>query len=265
MITLPLAAALAAAVLCTSFLSGIFGMAGGLILMGILLALMPVAAAMVLHGITQMASNGWRAWLWRAHINWPIAIHYAAGAIAAALALAALRFTPTKPVTLIILGLTPFAGLLLPSRFVPDVRRRLPAFGCGAVCTALMLLAGVTGPIIDVFFVRSNLDRKQLVATKATVQVLGHLLKIAYFGRVLAGDNAEVAPVAALLAIALAVVGTHLSRRVLDAMNDHQFRTWSRRLITATATFYLIQGFYLLFIEWRDAAWAVASTTVALS
>src|SRR5262245_47339589 len=129
MITLPVAAALAAAVLCTSFLSGIFGMAGGMILMGILLAVIPVAAAMVLHGITQMASNGWRAWLWRAHIGRPIVVHYAAGAVVAALILAVLQFTPTKPTALIILGLTPFAGLLVPSRFAPDIRRRLHAFG----------------------------------------------------------------------------------------------------------------------------------------
>ena len=61
MLTLPLAAGFAAAVLFTSFLSGIFGMAGGMILMGLLLAMLPVATAMLLHGITQLASNGWRA------------------------------------------------------------------------------------------------------------------------------------------------------------------------------------------------------------
>ena len=54
----------------TAFLSGLFGMAGGLILIGVLLALMPLPTAMVLHAITQMASNGWRAFLWRAHIRW---------------------------------------------------------------------------------------------------------------------------------------------------------------------------------------------------
>ena len=42
-------------VLGTSFLSGIFGMAGGMILMGLLLMLMSVPAAMILHGITQAA------------------------------------------------------------------------------------------------------------------------------------------------------------------------------------------------------------------
>lgn len=49
------------AVLATSFLSGVVGMAGGMILMGILLMMMDVTAAMVLYGVTQIAANGWRA------------------------------------------------------------------------------------------------------------------------------------------------------------------------------------------------------------
>jgi uncharacterized membrane protein YfcA len=39
----------------TAFLSGIFGMAGGLILIGVLLVILPVPEAMMLHGVTQMA------------------------------------------------------------------------------------------------------------------------------------------------------------------------------------------------------------------
>ena len=51
---------IAVVVLITSFISGILGMAGGMILMGVLLALLPLPAAMVLHAVTQMASNAWR-------------------------------------------------------------------------------------------------------------------------------------------------------------------------------------------------------------
>ena len=47
MSTTVLAVILAASALVTSFISGILGMAGGLILMGILLALMSVPAAMM--------------------------------------------------------------------------------------------------------------------------------------------------------------------------------------------------------------------------
>src|SRR5215468_8242440 len=228
MLTLPFAAALSAAVISTSFLSGIFGMAGGMLLMGILLLLMPFAAAMVLHGVTQMASNVWRAWLWRAHIEWCIAGYYALGAINAALGFAAIAVVPDKATALIILGLLPLVGLMLPRHLTPDISRPGHGFGCGIVCTTLQFMAGVSGPVLDVYFVRSNLDRRQLVATKAAIQGLGHFLKVAYFGQLLAGSTDTVAPAAIVLAVALALVGTQLSRPALDAISDTQFRIWTR-------------------------------------
>src|SRR5215510_2750152 len=62
--------ALCMTMVATAFLSGLFGMAGGLILIAVLLALLPLPAAMVLHAVTQMASNGWRALLWHRHCRW---------------------------------------------------------------------------------------------------------------------------------------------------------------------------------------------------
>ena len=54
----------------TSFVSGIFGMAGGMILLGILLAVLSVPDAMALHAVTQMTSNGWRGLLWIRYVRW---------------------------------------------------------------------------------------------------------------------------------------------------------------------------------------------------
>ena len=56
----------------TAFLSSIFGMLGGLILMGVLISFLPVGPAMVLHGLIQATSNGYRAWINRKDINWKI-------------------------------------------------------------------------------------------------------------------------------------------------------------------------------------------------
>ena len=69
----------------TALLSGIFGMAGGLVLMGALAFVLPVSAAFVTHGLLQLVANGWRAILHRQHIAWPIIWNYAiASAVAAA-------------------------------------------------------------------------------------------------------------------------------------------------------------------------------------
>ena len=61
----------------------------------------------------------------------------------------------------------------------------------------------------------------------------------------LSGEH--VAPAAALLAMALAPVGTQLSSRALDAITDEQFRKWSRWLITSLAAFYLVSGVAMQF------------------
>ena len=73
---LAIAALLGLTVFATSFLAGIFGMAGGMILMAVLLAFMPVPQAMMLHGVTQVTSNLWRAVLWRAYVEWRIVLRY---------------------------------------------------------------------------------------------------------------------------------------------------------------------------------------------
>ena len=78
-----LAASLSLLMIFTALLSGVFGMAGGLILIGVLLVVMPLPQAMVLHAVTQMASNGWRAILWWRHIEWKIAAASVVGSVVA--------------------------------------------------------------------------------------------------------------------------------------------------------------------------------------
>ena len=62
----------------TATVSGVLGLAGGLLLLGALLLVLPVAVAFVVHGLLQLVSNGWRAFLQRAHIAWRSVAWYAA-------------------------------------------------------------------------------------------------------------------------------------------------------------------------------------------
>src|SRR5258705_1143454 len=66
-------------ILLSSFISGTFGMAGGMVLLGVLLIYFPVSAALVLFSLIQFASNGWRAVLWWRFVLWPIFFPYVAG------------------------------------------------------------------------------------------------------------------------------------------------------------------------------------------
>lgn len=241
-----LAAVLAVSATVTSFISGILGMAGGLVLMGILLALLPLPAAMMLHGITQLASNAWRGFLWREHIDWRVFRGYLWGSLAMLALFATFQFVVSKPVALITMGLTPFLALLLPESLHLNVERRGHSSACGAICSILSLTAGVSGPILDVFFVRSKMTRHAVVATKATTQSLSHILKIVYFGGILTIGRGVVEPWLGVMMVAFSVLGTSLSARVLERMSDASFRMWTRRVVMTIGVVYLASGVMML-------------------
>jgi uncharacterized membrane protein YfcA len=233
-------------VLVTSFLSGIFGMAGGLILLGVLLIILDVASAMILFGTTQLGANGWRAFLWRGHVVWQLVWGYIAGALAMFGLMKIVAFLPDKAMVYIGLGVLPIAGIFVPPTWRPDITRRFMPFTCGAFIMALQLMAGAAGSVLDIFFQRSPLDRKAIVATKAITQVIAHICRIAYFGSFAIPGNDVLPWWIYVGGIALALAGTSLAAEVLHRMTDESFRRWSRRLILTISVVYLARGLWLL-------------------
>ena len=168
--------------LATAMLSGVFGMAGGMLLMGAYTALLPVASAMVLHGATQLVANAGRAViLWRA-IYVRGFCYYVAGALLAFALLSRVRYVPDPLVVFLGLGLVPFVAAALPARAL-DFERPGAAFLCGVQVASVQMLAGAAGPLLDVAFVRTRLSRTQVVATKSITQVFSHALKLVYSRR----------------------------------------------------------------------------------
>jgi len=233
-------------VLGTSFISGIFGMAGGLILLGVLLLFMDVVPAMILFGIIQMGANGWRALLWRQHVRWDLVGRYLLGATASFLVMRLVAFVPDKAVVYLGLGILPFAAELLPRSLWPDITRPWGPYICGVVIMVLQLLAGAAGHILDMFFNRSPMDRKGIVGTKAVCQTTAHLFRVLYFGSLASSFDGHVPIWAIGAALALAFAGTSLAARVLERMTDADFRMWSRRVVHAVAVVFLVRGLWLL-------------------
>jgi uncharacterized membrane protein YfcA len=239
-------AVVAIAVFGSSFISGIFGMAGGMILLGVLLLFMDVAPAMVLYGVIQMASNGWRATLWLRYVDWAIVWRVLVGSTVAFLLLRSLALLPSKATVYLTLGLLPFAADLLPKRVSLDISRPGVAYAAGALILFLQLLVGAAGHILDVFFQRSPLERKAIVATKAVTQVSGHVYRILYFGSFAATFDASIAWWDSLAAIGISLAGTSLAARVLARMTDAGFRTWSRRVTVGVCLTYLARWLWLV-------------------
>lgn len=238
----------AAFVVCMAFvtatLSGVFGMAGGLVLMGALALVLPVQAAFVSHGILQLVANGWRSILHRKHVRWDIVGWYALASLIAGLIVAGLSFTPSKPLLFLLLGLVPFLTWLPQGWINLDAARPPQAFLSGLTVTGLNLTAGVAGPLLDIFFVRTELTRHAIVATKAATQVFAHLAKILVYGAPLVTGVAIGMPPLWVFAIAipLSMAGTYVGGLILDRMSDVNFKRWTRWIVTAVGVSYLIRA-----------------------
>lgn len=237
-------------VLGTSFLSGIFGMAGGMILLGVLLLYMDVVPAMMLFGVIQGAANGWRALLWRQHVAWGIVARYIVGALVAFFIMRSVAIVPDKAMIYICIGVLPFAADLLPEKWAPDITRPSGPYVCGLVILTLQLIAGGAGHILDMFFQKSDLDRRGIVGTKAVCQTLAHVFRLLYFGSfaasITAAFTADVPWWAYVAAVTLAFTGTTFAASVLERMTDANFRAWTRRIVQVVALTFLARGIWLL-------------------
>ena len=246
--TLPAALFVICMAFVTAMLSGVFGMAGGLVLMGALALVLPVQAAFVTHGILQLVANGWRAFLQRKHVRWDIVGWYALASLIAGGVVALLSFTPSKPLLFLMLGLVPFLTWL-PQKWINlDAGKPFQAFLSGLTVTGLNLTAGVAGPLLDIFFVRTELTRHAIVATKAATQVFAHTAKILVYGApLLAGTGVGLPPLWVFaLAIPLSMAGTAVGGLILNRVSDVDFKRWTRWIITAIGISYLVQAAQLM-------------------
>ena len=234
----------------TAFLSSIFGMLGGLILMGILISFLSVGPAMVLHGLIQATSNGYRAWLNRTDINWKIILALLIGSSVCLIILFFIAFKPSEILVIFALGLLPFIAWAVPKELSLDITKPFVSFFAGGVVVGSNLISGTGGPILDIFFQKVDMTRHQVVATKAVAQTIGHVSKIIFFGGLLTAFSFEnwPEPDFLLVLIILSMVGTTLGKRVLDIIDDKFFFRWTQIIVLSIGAIFIVRGLFLLFM-----------------
>lgn len=221
-------ALLVLAAFATAVVSATVGMAGGLMLLGVYLVFLDVPTATFLHGVTQLFANGLRAGLRPAAIHWQGLPWYILGAAAAWLGLRGVAVVPDVAWVYLGLGLLPFVARLAPRHPALDFVHRRGATLVGFLVTGMQVFFGVAGPVLDVFFAETTLDRKGVVATKAATQTLSHLGKVAWFLPLLTEPPA---PGRLLAILAAAAAGTFVGGRLLDRWSEEAFRRRSGQLL----------------------------------
>jgi uncharacterized membrane protein YfcA len=238
-------AVLLVSVFLTSMLSGIFGMAGGLVLLGILLLILPVGTAIAVQGAIQLVANGSRAYFSRAYIELRVLAIMTGGLVTAVIGLFIIRYTPDLATVCITIGLLPILLWIPQSWLALDASKPHHAFICGLLGGGINLAVGVAGPTIDMFFIRTPMDRRTIIATKAAAQVVNHAAKIAFYW----SATASLAPfewAAIALAAPFAVLGTSAGHWVLQRLTDANFKRWTRLIVSAIGIYYLARGISLL-------------------
>ena len=223
-------------------------MAGGMIFMGIIASIMGVSEAMVVHGAVQSVSNSSRAWMLRADIRWDILGFTFLGALPAIGLLALVAFVPNKATLFIVLGLLPFILWLPKGVFQGDAAKPSHAMICGAIVMGLNLSAGVAGPALDFFYVKTTLTRKEIVATKAVTMFASHMVKIIYFGLpliVTAGLSTLPPLWVFAAAVPFIISGTYIGTRILHRLSDIHFKSYTKYLVTVIGVIYLWRGLNL--------------------
>ncbi|TDQ01460.1 sulfite exporter TauE/SafE family protein [Labedaea rhizosphaerae] len=205
-----------------AWLSSVGGMGGTVVMMVVFTALFGLQVAVPLLTLTQLASNGGRAWFNRAEVQWRIIRWHALGAIPFALG-GGLLFA-YAPVELLkrLLGASLMATVvwrrLRPSVAKPGERTFIAIGGAAGLSSSLL---GAAGPLTAPFFLAYSLSGGAYVGTEAAASLVIHLTKITAYA-----TGSLVSPQVLLLGAALApavTAGTWAGKKTLQHMSKRLF------------------------------------------
>jgi uncharacterized membrane protein YfcA len=220
--------------LAASALSGVIGMGGGVLLLAVMATVLAPPLVVPLHGVVQLTSNSTRAVTLLRHVDWRIVLAYCPTLIAGVFF--GLQFYRESEmewfrplIGLFVLGFLIW-DRLRPKRLQLPLWAYLPAGFVGGVIT---ILIGASGPYLAAFFLRDDMDKESIIATKAMVQMVGHLLKIPAFLSIQFDYFAHLDLLLPLLACA--VGGTLVGTWALGKMGERIFRIFFRLVLLALA------------------------------
>ena len=213
-------------------------MAGGIILLSMMVLFFEPITAIALHGLIQLVSNASRATIQRHHVEWRFTGSFALlllpmGLLGVQLAYALPPNASRVLMGLFILAATWRPGWLMLGTHPADIRPERRFLLLGGVVGFLGVLVGATGPLAAPFFLNLGLSRQGIVGTKAATQTIGHISKTLIFG-ISGFAFAEYVPV--LVSMWLAVIaGTWVGSRLLERVEEHSFDLLYRGALTLVA------------------------------
>lgn len=236
-----LTAALAAVGFLTAVLSGVAGLGGGTVLIGVFYALgLAPTVAVPLHATVQFTSNLSRTIAFLKHVEWRAAGWFLLTAAPTPFLVA--PFVAAANVHVILLLL---AGLILvslvPSKEGGEPLKLVPAvLLAGFLNGTLGMLVSATGLFVGRLFLRPEWSKETVIATLAMTQTLGHLLRILGYASVGFAVTAQLDVLAPLLLATVA--GTFAGRKLHDFLDETRFRALFRAILVVLSAKLIYDG-----------------------
>ncbi len=212
----------------TSMITAMFSLGGGLLMVAILALAFPPAVVVPVHGAVQLGSNAGRAVVQRNHIQWQLIAWISLGAVPGVIVGGQFANLLPEYLFTLIIGCFVLITAWLPQPKIVGENRLVQLIG-GAVISALSMIVGPTGPLLATF-IKGLADRRQLVATHATLMTIQNLLKVVTF-TALGFAFADYLPLVAAMIVA-GLGGTVVGSRILLKVPERVFRTGFKLVLT---------------------------------
>lgn len=205
-------------------------MAGGVLLLGFMTFFLDIRLIIPIHGVVQMVSNSSRCWYLRDHVKWDFFWPYILGApFGFVIAYFVLENLSQKHWLYLLLTGLIFWGLFKPKK-LPQIKLVGYQWSLLGILSGLQsALIGATGPLLAIFYLRDDLSKEQIVATKAMQQFITHLFKIPLFFT-LNFDYAEYGLLITCMSAA-AIAGSAIGVKILKRVNEKAFKLIFKSLL----------------------------------
>lgn len=236
---------LVVAALLASIVSGMTGMGGGTILLAVMASVVETSSVVPLHAGVQLVSNSTRVVLFFKHIRWRILLLFMAGIVPGALVGIFIFRLIDKDVVKLLMGI-----FILLITYLPKSKKQIKVsynlfFPVGLVAGVIGIFFGAIGPFIAPFFVRKDILKEELVATKAACQAVTHVIKIFLFGFI--GINVMDMWKIFLPLCAMVIIGTLIGKKFLGRMSDKFFKKLFKVMLTVISLNIIISQLIKLF------------------
>ncbi len=237
------ALSIAAAAFLTAMLSGIAGVGGGTILIGVFYAIgLTTAQAVPLHAAVQLASNASRTVAYFRAVEWRAAGWFMLGCAPAPFLIAPYVPLVNTHVVELVLAIL-IIGSLVPGKKMDDLLPMRWAFLiAGILVGSIGMFVGAAGLFVGRLFLRPEWRKETTIGTLALCQCLGHGTKLLGYGSV--GLNPLTQPELLLPLMVAVVLGTIAGRQLNKRLSEERFRTLVNAVLLIMAIKLLFDGAY---------------------